>query len=331
MGLVIGGVLGRSLGRLGKQCRERWFSCLDPSIDRSSWSETEEIVLIRAQHRLGNKWAQIAKYLPGRTSNAIKNHWHSNLRKKIENKTIDLETVVNSTAPLVPLRRKHAPTQSGTSSDADERAVSSTAAASTSSSHRSASTARQPRRASSSSTPTKAAAKSAASTPAHAAASPSTTLRTPLRACRKQVQSYAEPADDVSPLSATSSDDDHNNNNDSNGSARRMARKRAASDVTPTPRKRAAVRPEQLTRMPPPDDARLAWPRTNTRTRRARAASGQSTTPTLLGTAPDDSDSDEWSDVERRAVKSSAVLSPPRESFATLVSFCQTLHATDSH
>lgn len=255
----------------------------------------------------------------------------SNLRKKIENKTIDLETVVNSTAPLVPLRRKHAPTQSGTSSDADEqRAVSSTAAASTSSSHRSASTARQPRRASSSSTPTKAAAKSTASTPAHTAASPSTTLRTPLRACRKQVQSYAEPADDVSPLSATSSDDD-DHNNDSNASARRMARKRAASDVTPTPRKRAAVRPEQLTRMPPPDDARLAWPRTNTRTRRARAASGQSTTPTLLGTAPDDSDSDEWSDVERRAVKSSAVMSPPRESFATLVSFCQTLHATDSH
>ena len=75
-------------GRIPKQCRERWCNRLDPKILRSSWSNEEDEIIIKCIQKIGNKWAEISRFLPGRTDNSVKNRWNSTL-KRIINKDIE--------------------------------------------------------------------------------------------------------------------------------------------------------------------------------------------------------------------------------------------------
>lgn len=69
-------------GRTGKQCRERWLNHLRPDICHAEWKEEEEAVIVLGHAQLGSRWSALARLLPGRTENAIKNHWNATLRCK---------------------------------------------------------------------------------------------------------------------------------------------------------------------------------------------------------------------------------------------------------
>ncbi|KAL5994637.1 hypothetical protein ACLOJK_024690 [Asimina triloba] len=80
------------LNRSGKSCRMRWLNYLRPDLKRGRISSEEEDIILQLHALWGNKWSKIARHLPGRTDNEIKNYWRTHLRKKSQEGKMPRET-----------------------------------------------------------------------------------------------------------------------------------------------------------------------------------------------------------------------------------------------
>jgi hypothetical protein len=90
--------------RTGKQCRERWHNHLDPKITSEKWLPHEEDLIFAFTNANGNQWAKLAKLLPGRTENFIKNYYYSTVRKnlrKINKRLIFREKIQGTVSQLL--------------------------------------------------------------------------------------------------------------------------------------------------------------------------------------------------------------------------------------
>ncbi|XP_039128320.1 myb-related protein MYBAS2-like [Dioscorea cayenensis subsp. rotundata] len=74
----------------GGIARLRWVNYLHPGLKRGRMSPQEERLVLELHSRWGNRWSRIARRLPGRTDNEIKNYWRTHMRKKAQERKKNL-------------------------------------------------------------------------------------------------------------------------------------------------------------------------------------------------------------------------------------------------
>ncbi|XP_073154209.1 transcription factor MYB35 [Henckelia pumila] len=77
------------LNRCGKSCRLRWTNYLRPDLKHDNFTPEEEECILELHKTIGSRWSLIARRLPGRTDNDVKNYWNTKLKKKLAKMGID--------------------------------------------------------------------------------------------------------------------------------------------------------------------------------------------------------------------------------------------------
>ena len=81
-------------GRIGKQCRERWFNHLDPDIKKGDWTPDEDAVLFETQR------------VRGRAAEPTTSRWRGRVvkpRRRASRRILD--SIFHSAGPRPPLER----------------------------------------------------------------------------------------------------------------------------------------------------------------------------------------------------------------------------------
>lgn len=74
--------------RNGKQIRDRFINVLDPDVKKGKFSYKEDRRIKELYLKYGPRWATIARGLPNRTPDMIKNRFHSSIKKYLHQKNI---------------------------------------------------------------------------------------------------------------------------------------------------------------------------------------------------------------------------------------------------
>lgn len=72
--------LGR---RTGQQCAQRWRHKVNPNIKKDKWTAEEDAQLTDLVSQYGNRWAEIARHMDGRTDQQCMGRWTRHLDPSI--------------------------------------------------------------------------------------------------------------------------------------------------------------------------------------------------------------------------------------------------------
>lgn len=80
--------------RSSKQIRDRYLNCLDENLTKTPFSAEDDQRILELVQEYGSNWSLIAKQMPGRTGDNIKNRYNWSIRYKLE-KPLDIYEISN--------------------------------------------------------------------------------------------------------------------------------------------------------------------------------------------------------------------------------------------